>query len=139
MSALAAPTARRRLDRPTYVWGGIGLEIFVAIMAIPVGLVMIIDPNGSPLGIPHERIADSPFGSYLVPGVFLFGVNGIGELSAAALAVRRQWLAPWLMGGLGVTLMTWIAIQCRSAPTQWALRSVFQPSRIVRGFRLAGL
>lgn len=125
MTAIAPPN---RIDRPAYVWVGIGLEIGVGLMAVPIGLVMILNPNGSPAGIPREWIADSPFGSYLVPGIFLFAMNGIGELAAAALAVRRHWLAPWIMGGLGVALMIWITIQVIFIPL-----SILQPAIFVTG------
>lgn len=122
---MSATTASDRSERPPYVWAGIGLEIFVAVMAVPVGLVMIVDPNGSPVGIPHDWIANSGFGSYLVPGIFLFAVNGIGELFAAGLAVRRHWLAPWMMGGLGVALMIWIAVQVLIIPLSFLQPTIF--------------
>jgi hypothetical protein len=64
MSAIASPD---RLERPTYVGERIGLEILVGVMAVPVGLIMILDPDGNPVGIPHSWIADRQFGSYLVP------------------------------------------------------------------------
>ena len=62
----------------TWVWVGIGLQVFVGVMAVPVGLLMVADPHGSPVGIPHDWIADSPFGSFLVPGLFLL----LGGLAA---------------------------------------------------------
>ncbi len=96
------------IERPGYVWFGIASQIFVGIMAVPVGFMMIVEPNGSPLGIPNEWVADSAFGSFLVPGLFLLLVIGVGQLLAAALAVIRHPLAPWLMGALGVGLLIWI-------------------------------
>ena len=117
-----------RVDRPRWVWIGIGLQIFVGVMAVPVGLAMILDPNGNPVGIPHEWIAESPFGSFLIPGLFLLLVNGFGQLAAAALAIARHWLAPWVMGGLAVALITWISVQVLIIPL-----SVLQPLIFVIG------
>jgi hypothetical protein len=97
-------------------------------MAVPVGLLMVADPNGSPVGIPHDWIADTPFGSFLLPGLFLLLVNGVGQLGAAALAIARHWLAPWVMGGLGVALVAWILVQLLFIPL-----SFLQPLILVIG------
>jgi hypothetical protein len=117
--------ADARIERPGYAWFGIATQIFVGIMAIPVGLMMIFDPNGNPVGIPNDWIADSPFGSYLVPGIFLLAVNGIGQLVGAALAVVRAWLAPWVMGALGVGLIVWIGVQVVIIPLSFLQPLIF--------------
>jgi hypothetical protein len=113
------------IQRPGYVWLGIASQVFVGIMAIPVGLVMVVDPNGSPLGIPNEWVADSAFGSFLVPGLFLLLVNGFGQLAAAALAVLRHPLAPWLMAALGLGLLAWIAVQVLIIPLSFLQPAIF--------------
>ena len=128
-----ATAALGRIDRPGWVWIGIGLQIFVGVMAVPVGLLMVADPNGSPVGIPHAWIADSPFESFMVPGLFLLLVNGIGQLGAAALAIRRHWLAPWAMGGLAVALIAWIAVQVLMIPLSF-LQPVIFGIGVVEGF-----
>lgn len=121
------------VERPGYVWLGIASQLFVGIMAVPVGLMMIVEPNGSPLGIPNEWVADSVFGSFLVPGLFLLLVNGVGQLVAAALAVVRHPLAPWLMGALGVGLLIWIAVQVLIIPLSF-LQPVLFLLGLVEGF-----
>jgi hypothetical protein len=113
------------IERPSYVWLGIASQLFVGIMAVPVGLVMVVEPNGSPLGIPNEWVADSAFGSFLVPGLFLLLVNGVGQLVAAALAMVRHPLAPWLMGVLGVGLLVWIAVQLLIIPVSFLQPAIF--------------
>lgn len=117
--------AHGRIYRPGWVWIGIGLQVFVGVMAVPVGLMMVSDPNGSPVGIPHAWIADSPFGSFLVPGLFLLLVNGVGQLAAAALAIVRHPLAPWAMGGLAVALIAWIAVQVLIIPMSFLQPLIF--------------
>jgi hypothetical protein len=125
--------ADARIERPGYAWIGVATEVFVGIMAVPVGLVMIADPHGSPVGIPHEWIADSPFGSYLLPGIFLLAVNGIGQLVAAGLAIARHWLAPWLMGALGIGLIVWIGVQVLIIPLSFLQPLIFAIG-VVQGF-----
>jgi hypothetical protein len=122
-----------KIERPGYVWLGIASQVFVGIMAVPVGLMMVVEPNGSPLGIPNEWVADSAFGSFLVPGLFLLLVNGVAQLVAAALAVMRHPFAPWLMGALGVTLLAWIAIQVLIIPVSFLQPAIFVIG-LVQGF-----
>jgi len=98
------------------------MQLFTSAMAIPVSLAMILDPNGSPLGIPHEWIASSPFASFLVPGITLLVMNGFGQLGAAVLIWRREPMAPWATGALGVGLMVWIIVQVTMIPF-----SILQP------------
>jgi hypothetical protein len=125
--------AESRIERPGYAWVGIGLQIFVGVMAVPIGLLMILDPNGSPVGIPNEWIADSPFGSYLLPGIFLLAVNGIGQLAGAVLAIMRQPFAPWVMGALGVGLIVWIGVQVLIIPLSFLQPLIFVIG-VVQGF-----
>ena len=40
----------RRVERPGYAWIAVGLQLFTALMAIPVGLQLIANPEGAPLG-----------------------------------------------------------------------------------------
>ncbi len=101
----------RRVERPGYAWVAAGLQVLVGLAAIPIGLQLMAEAEGAPLGLPQAWIDTTPFGSWLVPGLFLFAMNGIGQLVAAALIVIRHPLAPWLTGALGVGLMAWIAVQ----------------------------
>ncbi|MFL5757358.1 MAG: hypothetical protein ACJ77N_13820 [Chloroflexota bacterium] len=100
-----------RVERPTYVWLAVALQVVTGALAVPVGLQMISAPNGDPLGLPQAWIDATPFGSYLIPGLFLLAINGFGQLLAAALSVVRHPLAPWLTGALGVGLIVWITVQ----------------------------
>ena len=50
---------------------------FLALGAIGGGLVLIISPTGELLGIPVSEFKNSPFTSYLIPGIILFSVLGL--------------------------------------------------------------
>ena len=125
---MSAVTFSGRIERPAYAWVAVALQVFTGLMAVPVGIAMIADPNGSPIGIPHDWIAGTPFASFLIPGIALLLVNGVGQLAAMVLVVRRHPLAPWLTGGLAVGLMVWIAIQALMIPF-----SFLQPTMFVIG------
>jgi hypothetical protein len=114
MDAMLGP---RRIERPGYAWLAVGLQLVTGLLAIPVGLEMIRNPDGAPLGLPQAWIDSTPFGSWLIPGLFLLAMNGVGQLVAAALIVVRQPLAPWLTGALGAGLMIWIAVQVAHLPS----------------------
>lgn len=44
------------------------IQAFVAIGAIPAGYSMIVEPNGSGLGMTTEILAGSPFTNFFIPG-----------------------------------------------------------------------
>jgi hypothetical protein len=123
-----------RLERPPYVWIAVIIEIATAILAIPVGLAFIADPTGAGMSVPQSWIADSIFGSYLVPGLYLFAVNGLGMLALAVLSAYRHWIAPWLTGTLGVGMIVWIAVQLVVMPETMFLQWIFMAVGFVLGF-----
>ncbi|WP_340198836.1 hypothetical protein [Ascidiimonas sp. W6] len=50
---------------------------FLAIGAIAGGVVLIISPTGELIGIPLSEFKNSPFNSYLIPGIILLSVLGL--------------------------------------------------------------
>ena len=114
-----------RVERPRYVWLAIALEIFTAALAIPVGLMFLSDPTGASMGLPRGWIEATPFGSYVLPGIYLFSMNGIGMLVLAGVSVMRHWTAPWLTGVLGTGLVIWILVQVAVMPEVIWLQGLF--------------
>ena len=55
----------RPVSRPAYVWLSVGLEVFTALGAIPVGIQLLRDPSGAAIGLPADWIEATPFGTYL--------------------------------------------------------------------------
>ena len=117
--------ADRRIDRPGYAWLAIALEVFTALGAIPVGLMLLTDPTGAGVGFPSGWIEATPFGSYLVPGLYLFAMNGVAMLVLAALSIQRHRWAPGLTVTLGAGLLIWIAVQVVVMPETSALQAAF--------------
>lgn len=123
MQTTFADTAH--LDRPRYAWLAVVLELFTALGAIPVGVMLITDPTGAGVGFPPGWIEATPFGSYLLPGIYLLLMNGIGMLVAAALIVMRHRLAPWVTAVLGTGLAIWILVQLFVMPEVSYLQALF--------------
>ena len=122
------------VERPAIVWIAVALEIFTAIGAVPVGLMFLADPSGKVVQVPQGWIEATPFGSYLIPGLCLLAVNGLGMLALAALTVRRHWLAPWLTGTLGVGLIAWIVVEIVALPETMWLTWIFLAVGLALGF-----
>jgi hypothetical protein len=105
---------RRRLA----TWLGI-LQMFIGIGAVPAGIAMISDPSGRSLGMPLEMLVNSPFADFLIPGVFLLVVNGIGTLLGGIASFKRHRFAGEIAAGLGTFLMLWIAAQVWWMGVHW--------------------
>jgi hypothetical protein len=132
-SRLVEPGSRQ-VERPSYVWIAVVLEILTGILAVPVGWSFIQDPTGRALGLPQGWIESTVFGSYLLPGLYLLAMNGFAMVALAALTVRRHWIAPWLTGTLGVGLIIWIAVEIVTLPETMILTWIFLAIGIVLGF-----
>jgi len=53
------------------------LEVLLSIGALGGGLVLMLAPRGEVMPLPLSALAGSPFDTYLVPGLILFGVLGV--------------------------------------------------------------
>ena len=115
----------RRIERPGYAWIAVAFQVFTAVGAIPVGFALLTDTTGRSVGLPGGWIEATPFGSYLVPGLYLLLMNGLGMLIAAGLIVARLLWAPAVTAILGAGLVIWIAVQVVVLPETSLLQVVF--------------
>jgi hypothetical protein len=87
-----------------------GLLLLVGINAMVAGYGFIGDPDGSSVGIPQEWLEDSPFETYLVPGIVLEAM-GVLAVASAVMQLRRTEFA-WAWAGVsGVGFVGWIVVQ----------------------------
>jgi len=105
------------------------LQLFVAIGALPAGYSMMVEPDGGGLGMSPALLEGSLFHSFLIPGIFLFTVNGILNLAAAFFSFRKAWFAGYLAMLLGIAMLIWISVQIASV----GLSSVLQPLYFIIG------
>ena len=95
-----------------FLVNGLGiLQVLIGLGAVGGGLALVLEQSGSNLGIPLEILKNSPFSTFLVPGIVLFMVNGMGSLLGAAASFARYWLAGEIAMALGVFLAAWIVLQ----------------------------
>jgi hypothetical protein len=84
---------------------------FQGLSGVAGGIGMTFDPSGQSVQIPLEWLEGSPFSSYLLPGLFLLTVLGVGPLvTIFALWKRRAWA--WLASlAVGVLLLVWLGVE----------------------------
>lgn len=114
---------------------GLGLiQVFIAIGAIYGGGAFIAAPDGSLMVMPLATLDRTPFANFLIPGIILLVVNGVGSLVGATLAFIRHRYAGEAAILLGIFMMAWIVIQML-----WVEFSWFQPTFFVTGLVEFGL
>jgi hypothetical protein len=87
------------------------LQILTGLLGVAGGIPMILDPSGKTSGFDLDWLAGSPFTDYLIPGLVLLIVNGLGSVAAGMATLRSFARAAELAIALGVFLMVWIIIQ----------------------------
>ena len=128
--------SQSRGDRPASAWVAVGLLVLLGIAALPSGWqLMHPEPDGSALGMSVTLLAASPFSSYLIPGLILFGLFGLGSLAAAVAGLLLHWTGPFAAFAIGCGQMIWIVVEY--VMTQ--AFSFLQPALFVWGMAIAVL
>ena len=106
--------------------------LFIGAGAVAGGLSMILDPSGKALGmdamLPFFQklpFSDVLFRDFLFSGFALLIVNGLTNLTAAVLLLKKKRLGTVLGMIFGVTLMLWICIQFYMFPLNFMSTAFF--------------
>jgi len=105
----------------------------VGIGALFGGAIAIIDPYEALLGISTELLKKGPFSNFLIPGLFLFIVIGLGHLLSFWFVKRKMKFHPYLSGAMGCILMAWIVIQCYILETINILHVIYFAIGVIEG------
>jgi len=95
-------------------WLAFGLGaflVFIGLGGVAGGVGLVTEPSGANLGLPLELLSESPFSDYLIPGIVLFVVIGVGSLTGGALSFLRYRYAGQIAAALGAFLIMWIVAQ----------------------------
>ncbi|NWF89373.1 MAG: hypothetical protein HXY50_07900 [Ignavibacteriaceae bacterium] len=87
------------------------IQVFVALGAFVSGLLIILYPSGKLLEMSVELLNNSPFNNFLIPGIILLLVNGVGQGTAAVLTIRKHEYAGIVGATFGLGLIIWIFVQ----------------------------
>lgn len=106
--------------------------LFIGLGAVAGAAAMLLDPSGKALGmdamLPYFQVlpfAETVFQDFTFSGWALLLVNGLTNLTAAGLLLRKK-PAGVILGGLfGITLMLWICIQFYMFPPNFMSTAYF--------------
>jgi len=88
-----------------------GLLFFQGISGLYGGGALVLDPSGGILQMPLNLLEGSPFTSYLIPGVILFVVLGIGPMMVLyGLYQQKGWGWPGSVL-ISIALIVWIGVE----------------------------
>lgn len=87
------------------------LMLFNGLGAFYGGISFIIEPSGSLLKMTDSFLENSPFKSYLIPGIVLLIVNGIYNFITLYIFLIKNPNANLFLGIQGVLLTGWIIVQ----------------------------
>lgn len=75
------------------------------------GLAAIINPL-NPLGMPIDPLKNSPFSNYLIPGIILFAIIGLGNIISAVMFRFKSRFQGYTSSVFSWALVIWIVVQC---------------------------
>lgn len=87
------------------------LHVFVGIGAMAGGMAAITNPN-APLGAPVDMLKNSPFDNFLIPGIILFTIIGLGNIISALVINSKSRYKGYISSVFGWALVIWIVVQC---------------------------
>ena len=80
------------MNRPVFLYLLCLFQFFLGTSALFGGGMLLFKPDGSLLNMDTDWIQDSPFKSYLIPGILLFTFNGIFPLFILfGLIIKPKW------------------------------------------------
>ncbi len=88
-----------------------GLHLLVGIGAIGGGLAAVLNPQ-APLGMPLELLQSSPFDNYLIPGLILLVIIGLGNLFSAYTFRLKSGYQGYISSVFSWALVIFIVVQC---------------------------
>jgi hypothetical protein len=110
MKALSENTRAPNV-RPVLVKTVVGLEIFGALGGFAGGIPLLLDPSGTLLDMSTTSLKSTPISNYILPGLWLAGVFGIGGLLVSySLWSGRAYAGP-LAYVLGAAATFWIILE----------------------------
>lgn len=100
------------------------LHAFVGLGGIAGGMAAILNPE-APMGAPVDMLKNSPFSNFLIPGIILFAVIGVGNVVSAAVIPFKWKFQGYLSSIFSWALVIWIVVQCIMINAIAALHIIF--------------
>jgi hypothetical protein len=87
------------------------LLLYVGAGAIYGGLLFVIYPDGSGLGMTTEFLENTPFENYFIPGIVLLIFNGILPIVTIVIMFAKSKYFAMLLQLQGLILIIWLTVQ----------------------------
>lgn len=87
------------------------LHVIVGVGAMAGGWAAISNPQ-APLGVDIVILKNSPFSDFLIPGIILFGVIGLGNIFSAITMYLKSRFQGYISSVFSWALVIWIIVQC---------------------------
>jgi len=87
------------------------LQFFNGISGLLGGYMLINDPSGKTLDLHIEWLHGTPFNNFLIPGIVLFTLNGLGNIIGFILTLYHKKIGSVMAITFGAILMIWIISQ----------------------------
>lgn len=84
---------------------------FLAITALPGGLMLMLAPDGSLMRLPLSELQSAPFSNYLIPGIALFTFLGCGSVASIIALIKTAVVSPFLVFLTGAATTIWIMVE----------------------------
>jgi len=101
------------------------LLAFIGLGAVYGGVMLISDPTGWKIGLHTGMLKYSPFSDFLIPGIILFIVLGLGSLVTCALATLKINRFPIWIIFFGFAIAVWISVQMLMLREVYFLQVIF--------------
>jgi hypothetical protein len=88
-----------------------GLQVLIGLCGVAGGFGLVTEPSGANLGFDVDLLSISPFSDYLIPGLILLVVIGLGSLAGGVLSILRYRYAGEIAAVSGSFLVIWITAQ----------------------------
>lgn len=87
------------------------LLLLNGISALFGGYVLIDDPSGGGMQMPVDLMKTRPFKDYLIPGIYLFSVLGVGSLIVLFMVIAHARYSAQAVLLQGLATIAWIVTQ----------------------------
>jgi len=85
--------------------------LIVAIPALRIGWELITDTTGESIGYNLEMLSKGSFDSFLIPGIFLFGVLGLFNVVVMVLVFLNAKNHDWMVILIGLLVVVWLTVE----------------------------
>jgi hypothetical protein len=109
------------------------LHAFVGLGAIGGGMMAILNPQG-PVGMSTETLKNSPFSNFLIPGIILFTVIGLGNVFSSVSILFKSKYQAYISSVFSWALVFWIIVQCIMLRTVIYLHVIYFIIGLVEAF-----